>query len=187
MLNDRLLNLRDKMSQNGIDAYIIPSSDAHQSEYVAEYFKGRRWITHFTGSAGTAVITADSAGLWTDGRYFLQAGKELEGSGFELFKMGQEGVPTYSEWLKSVIDKDGIIGFDGKVISVSAYNELKNGFCEDNFKIKHDLLESIWNERPSFPKENIFVHDLCYAGKSVSEKLILFVKSITPTELIAIS
>ncbi|WP_037029929.1 aminopeptidase P family protein [Psychrilyobacter atlanticus] len=171
MLNDKLLKLRDEMSKNGIDAYIIPSSDAHQSEYVAEYFKGRRWISNFTGSAGTAVITSDSAGLWTDGRYFIQAEKELEGSGFDLFKMAQDGVPTYPEWLKSVLKSDSIIGFDGKVISVSAYNELKKGFDEDNFKIQHDLLESIWDDRPSFPKENIFVHDLCYAGKSVTQKI----------------
>ncbi|MGB6129206.1 MAG: aminopeptidase P family N-terminal domain-containing protein [Psychrilyobacter sp.] len=171
MLNNKLLKLRNEMSKNGIDAYIIPSSDAHQSENVAEYFKGRRWISNFTGSAGTAVITADSAGLWTDGRYFLQAEKELEGSGFDLFKMATEGVPTYPEWLKSVVKKDGIIGFDGKVISVSAYDELKKGFNKDNFKTQNDLLESVWDDRPSFPKENIFVHDLSYAGKSATEKI----------------
>lgn len=171
MLNNKLLKLREEMSKNGIDAYIIPSSDAHQSEYVAEYFKGRRWITNFTGSAGTAVITSNFAGLWTDGRYFIQAEKELQGSGFDLFKIGQDGVPTYPEWLKSVIKKDGIIGFDGKVISISNYNELKNGFDEKKFKIQNDLLESIWDDRPNFPKEDIFVHDLCYAGKSITEKI----------------
>ncbi|MCK5779521.1 MAG: aminopeptidase P family protein [Psychrilyobacter sp.] len=171
MLNEKLLKLRNEMNQKGIDAYIIPSSDAHQSEYVAEYFKGRRWISNFTGSAGIAVITSDSAGLWTDGRYFIQAEKELEGSGFDLFKMAKEGVPTYSEWLKSVVKKDGIIGFDGKVISVSAYDELKKGFNDDNFKIQYDLLESVWDGRPNFPKEDIFIHDLCYAGKSVIEKV----------------
>ena len=171
MLNNKLLKLRNEMSQKGIDAYIIPSSDAHQSEYVAEYFKGRKWISNFTGSAGTAVITANFAGLWTDGRYFIQAEKELEGSGFDLFKMAEEGVPTYPEWLKSVVKKDGIIGFDGKVISVSTYNELEIFFNKDNFIIEHDLLEFIWDDRPTFPKENIFIHNLSYAGKSTLEKI----------------
>jgi len=171
MLNNKLLKLRNEMKRNGIDAYIIPSSDAHQSENVAEYFKGRRWISNFTGSAGTAVITADSAGLWTDGRYFLQAEKELKGSGFDLFKMATEGFPTYPEWLKNILKKDDVIGFDGKVISISAFNELKKEFSEDNFKTQKDLLESIWDDRPSFPKENIFIYDLCYAGQSTSEKI----------------
>jgi len=171
MSNNKLLKLRNEMKKNGIDAYIIPSSDAHQSENVAEYFKGRRWISNFTGSAGTAVITADSAGLWTDGRYFIQAEKELKESGFDLFKMATEGFPTYPEWLKKVLKKDGVIGFDGKVVSISAYNELRKEFDEDNFKTQKDLLESIWDDRPNFPKKNIFIHDLSYAGKSTSEKI----------------
>lgn len=171
MDNIKLQKFRELMKDKGIDAYIIPSSDAHQSEYVSEYFKGRKWITNFTGSAGTAVITLDKAGLWTDGRYFIQAEEELKNTEFELFKMGEEGVLPYPEWIKSILPKNGTIGFDGKVISTSTFDQISSGLNEDNFKLDEDLLTSIWDDRPLFPSEKVFVYDLKYAGKPFSEKL----------------
>ena len=100
-VKERIAKLRELMKANGIDAYVVPTSDFHQSEYVGEHFKARKFITGFTGSAGTAVITLDEARLWTDGRYFTQAAKQLEGSGVELMRMAEPGVPTINEYLKS--------------------------------------------------------------------------------------
>lgn len=111
----RIEKLRSLMKENKIDAYIIPSFDAHQSEYVADHWKGRQWISGFTGSAGTVVITLDDAGLWTDGRYYIQAEKQLEGSGIRLFKMADLGVPSYTEWLKNTLKEGSTVGFDGSV------------------------------------------------------------------------
>ena len=100
MIKERLRQLREKMEERGIDVYVVPTSDFHESEYVGEHFKARKFITGFTGSAGTAVITKTEAGLWTDGRYFIQAAAQLEGSSVELYKMGIEGVPTIKEFIK---------------------------------------------------------------------------------------
>jgi len=132
-VQERLTALRQLMSQNNIDVYLIPSADNHQSEYVGEYFKSRAFITGFTGSAGTAVITMDKAGLWTDGRYFLQAEKELSGSGIELYKMGNPGVPTVDEFLDSVLHENGVLGFDGRVISMSDGKKYKEKFSYRTF------------------------------------------------------
>lgn len=116
-MNERLEQLRKLMKERHMDAYLVPTSDFHESEYVGEYFKCRKFLTGFTGSAGTAVVTADDAGMWTDGRYFVQAAKQLEGSGFTLQKMGQEGVPSISEYLRQVMPEGGKLGFDGRVIN----------------------------------------------------------------------
>lgn len=116
-MNERLDQLRRLMEERHMDVYLIPTSDFHESEYVGEYFKCRRFLTGFTGSAGTAVVTAKEAGLWTDGRYFVQAAKELEGSGFTLQKMDEEGVPTVEEYLADVIPQGGVLGFDGRVVN----------------------------------------------------------------------
>lgn len=118
-IQERVEALRSLMSEKGIDIYIVPSADYHQSEYVGEYFKAREFITGFTGSAGTAVITKEEAGLWTDGRYFIQAAGQLAGTPVKLRKMGQPDVPTIEEYLKKTLPEEGILGFDGRVISVS--------------------------------------------------------------------
>ena len=118
-ISERLAALRREMEQESIDIYIVPSDDFHQSEYVGEYFKARQFITGFTGSAGTAVITKNMAGLWTDGRYFIQAEKELAGSGITLVKSGEPGVDTIEQFLEKELPSMGVIGFDGRTVGVN--------------------------------------------------------------------
>ena len=113
---ERIAALRALMAERGYDIYMVPTDDNHQSEYVGEYFKARSFITGFTGSAGTAVFTKDQAGLWTDGRYFIQAAQQLEGSGVELMKMGEPGVPTVEDFIADAIPEGGVLGFDGRVV-----------------------------------------------------------------------
>ena len=117
MIPNRLAALRAEMAARGITCYIIPTADFHESEYVGEYFKARVYMTGFTGSAGTLVVTPDHAGLWTDARYFLQAERQLDGSTVTLYKMGEEGVPTLNEFLKNTLTAGGKLGFDGRVVS----------------------------------------------------------------------
>lgn len=169
----RIEKLRSLMKENKIDAYIIPSFDAHQSEYVADHWKGRQWISGFTGSAGTVVITLDDAGLWTDGRYYIQAEKQLEGSGIRLFKMADLGVPSYTEWLKNTLKEGSTVGFDGSVFSVDLFKGMEKAFKSKSIKIKieKDLIDEIWEDRPEIPKELVFLHGIKYAGKSRVEKL----------------
>lgn len=116
-VKERITALRARMKETGIDAYLIPTDDFHGSEYVGEYFKCRKYITGFTGSAGTAVIMQDMAGLWTDGRYFIQAADQLEGTGITLFKMGEPEVPTVHEFLKKNLTQGRCLGFDGRTVS----------------------------------------------------------------------
>lgn len=170
---NNLEQLREVMKGENIDYYIIPSSDAHQSEYVAEYFKGREFISGFTGSAGTLLVGRKEAYLWTDGRYFIQADKELNGSGISLMKIRTPGYPTIEEWIRGNIKANETLGFDGKVFSVKEYEGYLNIAKEIGFNINmgNDLLDNIWTDRPELPQDKIFIHDEKYAGKSSSEKL----------------
>ena len=168
-----LEKLREVMKSENIDYYIIPSSDAHQSEYVANYFKGREFVSGFTGSAGTLLVGLKEAYLWTDGRYFIQADNELKGNGISLMKMRTPGYPTIEEWLKKNVNSGEVLGFDGSVLSVDQYEgylRIANG---NNFTINmnKDLLNNIWDTRSELPKNKIFIHDVKYAGKSAKEKL----------------
>ena len=173
MIKNRVEQLRKIMDEKGIYAYIIPSSDFHQSEYVGEYFKSREFITGFTGSAGTAVITKDDGGLWTDGRYYLQAEKELENSGVKLFKSGLEGVPEIEDYLKEVMPENSTLGFDGKVISVYEGEKLRETLKDKNIKIAYeeDLIDSIWKERISMSDSEGFLLDIKYVGEDFVSKL----------------
>lgn len=161
------------MAQRGIDIYVVPTSDFHDSEYVGEHFKVRKFITGFTGSAGTAVITMTEAGLWTDGRYFVQAERQLEGSTVTLYRMGEEGVPTVDEFLAEKLPENGCLGFDGRVIGgtwgrrMEKLAEKKNGTIHCN----EDLIDIIWEDRPALSKEPVFILEEKYAGKSTAEKL----------------
>lgn len=172
-VQERLTALRQLMSQKNIDVYLIPSADNHQSEYVGEYFKSRAFITGFTGSAGTAVITMDKAGLWTDGRYFIQAEKELAGSDIELYKMGNPGVPTVDDFLDSVLPENGVLGFDGRVISMSDGKKYKEKFAYKNVQLeeRYDLVDSIWAERPAMSEYPVFILEKKYSGESTATKL----------------
>ncbi|MGZ2368237.1 aminopeptidase P family protein [Ancylomarina sp. YFZ004] len=172
---ERVNALRSLMEEKEINAYIITSSDPHMSEYVPEYWTARQWISGFTGSAGTVVITKDKAGLWTDSRYFLQAEKELDGSGIDLFKMGVPGVPNQYQWLLSELEFEANIGFDGTCFSIAQTRELKNKLGDLSIHIceEDDLINEIWSDRPSLPKHKIFEHPVEFAGKSRKEKLAI--------------
>ncbi|EOU2126532.1 aminopeptidase P family protein [Clostridium perfringens] len=172
-VTERLEKLRKIMKDKGIDYYIIPSEDAHQSEYVCEHYRGRAYMSGFTGSAGTLLVGLENAILWTDGRYFIQALEELKGSGIEMFKMRIPGWPSLLEWLKENAKAGETIAFDGKVFSVGEYKDFKKLEEENNLNIKidEDILDEVWKERPSLPKEKAFLHEVKYCGKSAREKL----------------
>lgn len=173
MITERLKALRALMSERGIDIYLVPTSDFHESEYVGEHFKARKFITGFTGSAGTAVITMTEAGLWTDGRYFIQAASQLEGTGVTLFRMGEEGVLTIQEYIKQQLPNKGCLGFDGRVINADFGKKLEKIVKEKdgNLYVEEDLIDKIWSDRPTLSKEPAFLLDVKYAGKSTKDKL----------------
>ncbi|MEE8441744.1 MAG: aminopeptidase P family protein [Spirochaetia bacterium] len=173
VIRDRLHGLRDVMTERGIDAYVIPSSDPHQSVYPPEHWRSRAWITGFDGSAGTAVVTADRAGLWTDFRYYLHAEKALAGTGIELFRSGEPGVLEYPQWLADELPSGARVGFDGMCVSLSATRDLNSALRGKNIRVEStaDLLESIWPDRPPLPKSPIHEYDPRYSGASRGEKL----------------
>ena len=170
---EKLQALRAVMKANGIDIYVVPTDDFHQSEYVGEHFKARAYITGFTGSAGTAVITLDEAGLWTDGRYFLQADKQLEGTTITLRKMGEPGVPTIPEYLAEALPSGGTLGVDGRVISVNTGDEYEKIAADKGGKIQYhqDLIDQIWTDRPELSREPVFALGVEYAGETTESKL----------------
>lgn len=172
-MNENLQKLRELMAQRGVDAYLVPTSDFHLSEYVDGYFKCRRFLTGFTGSAGTAVVTADAACLWTDGRYFVQAAKELAGSGFTLMKMGEDGVPEIADYLADVMPAGGVLGFDGRVVSSQEGKKLSEKLEEKKitFSYEMDLVGEIWADRPALSAEPVWILDESYTGKSAAVKI----------------
>ena len=170
---NNLNKLRALMKERNIDAYIIPTNDFHGSEYVGEYFKTRSFISGFTGSAGTCVVTLNSAGLWTDGRYFLQAEKELENSSIDLYRSLEPGVPSIFEFLNQTLGNKCKIGFDGRVVSVDFVEELKKELISKELEISYqeDLIDLVWENRPSISKEKAYELDIKYAGESRVNKL----------------
>ena len=172
-VKERIAKLRELMKENGIDIYVVPTSDFHQSEYVGEHFKARKFITGFTGSAGTAVITLDEARLWTDGRYFTQAAKQLEGSGVELMRMAEPGVPTINEYLKSTVSEGNCLGFDGRVVAMGDGQGYESIIEENNATIKYevDLIDEIWEDRPELSKKPAFKLGEEFAGESAASKI----------------
>lgn len=169
----RVEQLRDQMKQHQVDAYIVPTSDFHETEYVCEYFKARAFMSGFTGSAGTCVFTAEEGKLWTDGRYFIQAQKQLEGSGIDLMRMGEEGVSTIEEYLADVLPKNAVLGFDGRVMNTAMVEKLQEKLKEKNITIQcdMDLVGAIWKDRPALPASQTFALEEKYAGKSAADKL----------------
>ena len=170
---ERISALRALMEEKGYDAYLIPTDDNHQSEYVGEHFKARAFMTGFTGSAGTAVITKTEAGLWTDGRYFIQAANQLEGSGVTLFKMGQPDVPTLEDYIADVIPEGGTLGFDGRVVAMGEGQALMSALLPKNGKIDYsaDLVDKIWEDRPPLSEKPAFALGIEYTGESTADKL----------------
>jgi Xaa-Pro aminopeptidase len=161
------------MKKRGITVYVVPTADFHESEYVGEHFKARKFITGFTGSAGTAVITLTEAGLWTDGRYFVQAEKQLAGSTVTLYRMAEEGVPTVDEFVEDRLTEGGCLGFDGRVINATWGEKLEEAAKKKGASVyaKEDLIDLIWTDRPALSREPIFVLEEKYAGKSATEKI----------------
>jgi Xaa-Pro aminopeptidase len=171
--NVKIGQLRDRMKELGIDAYLVPTADFHESEYVGEFFKCRHFLTGFNGTAGTAVITMDKAGLWTDGRYFVQAEEQISGSEIKLYRMGEPEFPTLDEFLEEELPVDGCLGFDGRVVNSELGYGLRNLLQEKNVTINcsKDLVGEIWTSRPAMSCEPIWSLDVKYAGKSTVEKL----------------
>ncbi|MEE0454055.1 MAG: aminopeptidase P family protein [Sodaliphilus sp.] len=165
--------LRDLMRSKHIDAVIIPGTDPHQSEYPSEHWKFRDYVSGFTGSNGTAVVTLDDAGLWTDSRYFLQAAEQLEGSGFTLRKENIPGEPTVLEWLGEVLDEDAVVGVDGRLFSLIEANRIEMFCAQNGFMFAPDFraAEAIWTDRPARPMNPAFVHDEALAGEDVDSKV----------------
>ena len=172
-INDRINALRHQMKINKLDAWIIPGSDPHQSEYVADYWKGREWISGFTGSAGNVVVTQKHAGLWTDSRYFIQAEKELKRSQMKLHKLKIAHTSEYIDWLKNNLKKGSRVGCDGMLFSASQIKKLKKTFEPLGIKFIYskDVLSPIWKDRTPLPSNKIFEHKVKYAGKSRAKKL----------------
>lgn len=172
-INKRLAALREFMGEKGLHAFIIPSTDSHLSEYPASHWASREWISGFTGSAGTVVVTREKAGLWTDSRYFLQGAKELEGADIELFKEGLPSTPSIEEWLTTELGKGEYVGIDG---TVYAAKEAMNLTHKLNMKGLHlisdyDPFSKIWNDRPEIPTNPIFVLPEKYAGEAAHKKI----------------
>ena len=173
MINERIESLRREMEKRHMDIYMVPTADFHESEYVGEYFKARRFITGFTGSAGVAVITKTESGLWTDGRYFIQAANQLKNSEVKLYKMGVEGVPTVEEFIEEKLPENGCLGFDGRVVNTAQGQKLESIVKDKNgtMKVEEDLIDFIWEDRPSLSKEPAWLLDERYAGESVISKM----------------
>lgn len=172
-IRERIARLRELMKERNIDAYLVPTSDYHDSEYVGEHFACRKYITGFTGSAGTALITKNWAGLWTDGRYFVQAAAELEDSGVTLMKIGVQGVPTLESFIEEDLPNYGTLGFDGRVINTRMGEDLQRRLKAKHisFAYTEDLIGEIWEDRPRLSAAPIWVLREPYAGQSAAEKL----------------
>ena len=172
-IQNRIAALRDFMSQCGISAFIAPSTDPHSGEYVPAHWESRKWLSGFTGSAGTVVVTKDNAGLWTDSRYFIQAEEQLEGTGIQLFKDRLPETPSISEWLGSVLNKGEKVGIDGWVNSMQEATGLRKELQTYGLELTlvEDPFQYIWNERPTLPQTPVFIHGLEYAGVSCCDKI----------------
>ena len=172
LIQGRLAALRSQMKEHGIDYYMIPTADYHSSEYVNDYFKVREYFCGFTGSNGTLLVWQEGAGLWTDGRYFIQADHELEGTGVTLFRMRDEGVPDITEFLQQNMKQGQTLGFDGRVISAQAGKDYEKKLEEKQISVVYDtdLSETIWSDRPKFPAGKVTVLDEKIAGRTFEEK-----------------
>lgn len=173
-MRQQLIDLRAVMEKHGVDYCLVPSNDFHGSEYLSSHFKSRSWMSGFTGSAGTLLVGKDWAGLWTDGRYFIQAAQQLEGSGIDLMKMGEPGVPTLNEYIEKHLHKDQVLGFDGRVVSTRQAENLRKlaDKCGASIACEDDLVGEIWADRPALSAKPAFELSAEVVGKSRAEKLM---------------
>ncbi len=174
MIPERLTALREEMKRRSIDIYVVPTADFHESEYVGEHFKARKFITGFTGSAGTAVITLKEAGLWTDGRYFVQAEKQLEGSTVTLYRRAEEGVPAVEEFVKDKLPQGSCIGVEGRTVT-SAWGDNVCGNRREKrkvlfFFVGEDLINLIWTDRPELSKAPLFILEEKYSERALQRR-----------------
>ncbi|MFY9514702.1 MAG: aminopeptidase P family protein [Dysgonamonadaceae bacterium] len=179
-ISERLSALRKFMETRHLDAFIVPSTDPHLSEYPPKRWECRKWITGFTGSAGTAVITMKQAGVWTDSRYFLQAAQQLEGTGFDLFKMGMPETPDMIDWIVEQVGNGGKVGIDGMVYATSEAKALKNKLESKGIELetRFDPFEEIWKDRPEIPQNKIFTLPEEITGESTKNKIERIVEEI---------
>ena len=172
-VQEKILSLRKLMQIEKVQVCIIPSTDPHISEYSPYRWKTREWISGFTGSAGTVVITKDKAGLWTDSRYFLQAEEQLKDTGIDLFKTGLPDTPAFSDWISSELSADECVGIEGDVYAASEAKSLIEFFNEKNIQVRFDFApyDSLWESRPAIPDNQVFVHPERFTGKSCRDKI----------------
>lgn len=178
--NEKIQKVRTLLQSKGVSAYIVPSSDPHLSEYIPDCWKLRAWLSGFTGSAGTLVVSKNSSVLWTDSRYFLQAAQEIDGSEIELCKMGMPETPTMAEWIAANLKPEETVGFDGQLLSHSAAKIFVAELEKKGLKVNSnlDLVNTIWYDRPASPQGKAFEHELRYAGQTVAEKIENIRKSL---------
>ncbi|MEG2544618.1 MAG: aminopeptidase P family protein [Longicatena sp.] len=170
---EKLTALRKLMKERGMDVYMIPTSDFHETEYVGEYFKARKYMSHFSGSAGTLVVCLDCAALWTDGRYFIQAEEQLKGTSITLMKQGEEGVPTLAQYIYDHCSNQGVFGFDGRVMNTKLTKAIMLRLADKEVRVSYqeDLVDLIWKDRPALPDKKGFFLAEKYSGKSSADKL----------------
>lgn len=187
--DEKVQALRKAMKAAGLDAYIIPSSDPHQSEYVADHWKCRAWISGFTGSAGTVVVTQEHAGLWTDSRYFIQAEEQLKGSNMVLHKLNIPHTPEHVQWICENLPAGSTIGCDARLFAVSQIRRLEKRFSKKGLVLKTgvDLVGELWTNRPALPNKMVFEHDLRFAGETRSSKMDRLRKKMQPNDYYLIS
>ncbi|MFH1530694.1 MAG: aminopeptidase P family protein [Pseudomonadota bacterium] len=185
-ISERLQTLRALMEKSELAAYVVPSADPHQSEYVASCWQRRPYISGFTGSAGDVAVTLDGGGLWTDSRYFLQAEAQLTGTGLELFRVGNEDVPEMEDWLGAVLSEGALVGADPWTFSLATWDGMKNKLKAHGVElvaVDHDLVEEVWgDDRPGLPASTIKAHSTEFAGVSVDEKLVTLAAALMESE-----
>ena len=170
--SEKIAALRAAMQQNGVDGYLVPSADPHMSEYLPDYYQTRSWLSGFDGSAGTLVVTDKHAALWTDGRYFIQAQRQLEGSGIVLMRMAQKDTPSIEDWLAQQLPEQGVMGVDGMVTATATVRKLESAFCGKKITLKDvDLISALWKDRPAMPATPAWLLEERFAGKTAGQKL----------------
>ena len=179
-INQRISTLRTAMKNHGLDAYIVPSNDPHQSEYVANRWKSRKWISGFTGSAGTIIVTHHAAGLWTDSRYFLQGGQELSDTEILLHRPRDRYAPEYINWLSDNLPNGSEVGIDGNLCTIGQYNKYSKTLDRSGVTLntRMDLFDEIWSDREDIPDNKIYELDTKYAGEKRENDFIEYNKSL---------